>query len=139
MLGEEASMKILPTEIEFTFVRSSGPGGQNVNKVNSKAVMRWNVVESPSLSVDVKSRFLNAYASKLTSLGELILMSDAYRDQGRNREDCLQKLEEMIQKVLLPPKARKKTKMSWSKKTKNKESKKMHSERKKSRSSRYSE
>jgi ribosome-associated protein len=132
-------MRVAPSEIEFTFVRSSGPGGQNVNKVNSKAVLRWNVVASPSLPEGVRSRFLHEYASKLTSSGDLILTSDAFRDQGRNREDCLKKLEAMIEEVRLPPKARKKTKISWSKKNKNKESKKLHSERKKSRSSRYSD
>ncbi len=132
-------MKVSLSEIDFSFVRSSGPGGQNVNKVNSKAVMRWNVVDSPSISDAVKARFLNAYASRLTSSGELILMSDAFRDQVRNREDCLQKLDDMIQQVLHPPKARKATKMSWSRKMKNKNSNKLHSAKKKSRGSRYSE
>jgi ribosome-associated protein len=131
-------MNIPESEIEFSFVRSSGPGGQNVNKVNSKAVLRWNVVSSPSLREDVRARFLHEYASKLTSDGDLILTSDSFRDQGRNRDDCLQKLHDMIQKVALPPKARKKTKMSWSRKNKNKASNKIHSERKKSRSSKYS-
>ena len=132
-------MKIADAEIEFTFVRSSGPGGQNVNKVNSKAVLRWNVVLNQSLRPDVRSRFLHEYASKLTAAGELILTSDAFRDQGRNREDCLKKLDAMLLAVAKPPKVRKKTKISWSKKVKNKESKKMHSARKQSRSSRYSE
>jgi ribosome-associated protein len=132
-------MNIPASEIEFTFVRSSGPGGQNVNKVNSKAVLRWNVVSSPSIREDVRSRFLHAYASKLTSSGDLILMSDSFRDQGRNRDDCLAKLQDMLEKVRLPPKARKETKMSWSRTMKNKDSKKLHSARKKSRGSRYSE
>ena len=132
-------MMIPLSEIEFSFVRSSGPGGQNVNKVNSKAVLRWNVVTSPSLRPDVRSRFLHEYASKLTSTGDLILTSDSYRDQGRNRDDCLQKLSDMIEKVAHPPKVRKKTKMSYSRTLKNKNSKKMHSDRKKSRGSRYSE
>ena len=127
------------SEIEFTFVRSSGPGGQNVNKVNSKAVLRWNVVSSPSLREDVRSRFVHEYASKLTSGGDLILTSDAFRDQGRNRADCLEKLAQMIEAVARPPKARKKTKMSYSRTLKNKDSKKLHSARKKSRGSRYTE
>ena len=132
--------EVIPeSELEFTFVRSSGPGGQNVNKVNSKAVLRWNVVTSLSLSDPVRARFIQEYASKLTSSGDLILTSDAFRDQGRNREDCLQKLAEMIEHVRVPPKARKKTKMSYSRTIKNKNSKKLHSERKKSRGSRYTE
>ena len=132
-------MKIPLAEIEFTFVRSSGPGGQNVNKVNSKAVLRWNVLKSFSISEPVRARFMEAYSSKVTADGDLILTSDAFRDQGRNRDDCLEKLEAMITQVLHPPKIRKKTKMSWSKKMKNKESKKMHSARKQSRSGKNSD
>ncbi len=57
-------------ELEFTFVRSSGPGGQNVNKVNSKAVLRWPAVASPSLPADIRERFLNRYKARLTADGD---------------------------------------------------------------------
>lgn len=97
-------------EIQFTFARSSGPGGQNVNKVNSKAILRWGIANSDALSTAVKQRFGKAYGKRLTEEGELVLSSDRYRDQGRNVADCLARLQEMILAVATPPKPRKKTK-----------------------------
>ena len=97
------------SELNFTFVRSSGPGGQNVNKVNSKAQLRWSVTRSASLPDDVRSRVLARYGRRINDRGELILTSQRYRDQGRNMGDCLAKLREMIAVVASPPKRRKKT------------------------------
>lgn len=97
-------------ELKFTFVRSSGPGGQNVNKVNSKAVLRWAVATSPSLPMAVRNRFLGRYARRINDEGELVLASQRYRDQGRNLDDCLHKLQQLIVAVATPPKPRKKTK-----------------------------
>ena len=88
------------SELEFTFVRSSGPGGQNVNKVNSKAVLRWNTTASACMSEEVRARFHQRFGSKLTSEGDLLLSSDSYRDQGRNRDDCLEKLKAMLNSPL---------------------------------------
>ncbi|MEX0586113.1 MAG: alternative ribosome rescue aminoacyl-tRNA hydrolase ArfB [Pirellulales bacterium] len=100
------------TELTFTYVRSSGPGGQNVNKVASKAVLRWQPATSGGLPEDVRERFLRRYDSRLTNAGELILTSDRYRDQGRNTADCLDKLRAMLAAVADPPKPRKRTKPS---------------------------
>ena len=97
-------------EIECSYARSSGPGGQNVNKVNSKCILRWSIRETPSLSIAVKARFLARYASRLTNDGEIIITSDRSRDQKRNFEDCIEKLKEMVELVLRPPKVRTKTK-----------------------------
>ena len=97
-------------EIECSYVRSSGPGGQNVNKVNSKCVLRWNVLASPSLSISVRARFIEAFRTRLTKEGEIVLMSDRFRDQKRNYDDCLEKLGAMLQSVARPPKTRTKTK-----------------------------
>jgi ribosome-associated protein len=97
-------------EIEFTFVRSAGPGGQNVNKLNTKAVLRWPIVASPSLPDAVRSRFVAKYANRLTNEGELVLTSQRFRDQSRNRADCLDKLREMLLSVAKPPIKRKRTK-----------------------------
>jgi ribosome-associated protein len=105
-------ISIPDSEFQFTFVRSSGPGGQNVNKVNTKAVLRWPVAASPSLSGPVRARFLARYSSRLTTAGELILTSQRYRDQSKNRDDCLDKLREMLAAVAVAPIRRRKTKPS---------------------------
>jgi ribosome-associated protein len=91
-------------------VRSSGPGGQNVNKVNSKAVLRWPLAASPSLPADVRDRFLTRYGRRLTSEGDLLVSSQRFRDQGRNISDCLEKLAAMLSEVARPPRRRKPTK-----------------------------
>src|SRR5207244_4237574 len=68
-----ARISIPRAEFTFSFVRSSGPGGQNVNKVNSKAQLRWNVVGSPALPEDVRQRLVSRYARRITDRGELVL------------------------------------------------------------------
>jgi ribosome-associated protein len=101
----------VPThEIEFTYARSSGPGGQNVNKVNSKAVLRWNPAASAALHGELRERVLAKLAPQLTLTGDLVISSDRFRDQGRNREDCLQKLHELLAAAAVRPKIRKETK-----------------------------
>ena len=120
-------------ELTFTYARSSGPGGQNVNKVNSKAVLHWNIAASPSLPLGPKSRFLAVFQTRISTDGMLVLSSDKFRDQTRNREDCLQKLTEMLRSVATPPKPRKKTKPSFSSKVKRKQSKTKRSETKRNR------
>ena len=100
------------TELDFSYVRSSGPGGQNVNKLNTKAVMRWNVTESPTLPEGVRTRFLDRYQRRITTGGELILSSQRYRHQQQNADDCLLRLQSMIEAVAKPPKPRRPTKRS---------------------------
>src|SRR5262245_37779543 len=92
MLIVNSRIHMPEAEFELSFVRSSGPGGQNVNKVNSKAVLRWNVAASSSLPADVRQRFLERYARRITGEGELVLTSQRFRDQGRNTIDVLEKL-----------------------------------------------
>jgi len=128
-------VRIALSELDFSFVRSSGPGGQNVNKVNSKALLRWNVRTSESISEEVRQRLISKL--KLTAEGELLLASDEYRDQPRNREACLEKFRSLLAQALAIPKKRKKTKMSRSRVLKNQESKKRHSEKKKMRKLRF--
>jgi ribosome-associated protein len=98
-------------EGEFTleYVRSSGPGGQNVNKTATKAVLRWSVVDSASVPADVKARFLARWASRITLRGEVIVASDRYRDQPRNTADCVAKLDAMVQAVAVAPRVRRPT------------------------------
>jgi len=96
-------------EIVFRFVRSSGPGGQNVNRVKSKAVMRWNVRASPSIAEDVRARFVAQFAARITAEGDLLLASDRHRERERNRQDCLERLSRMLASVAASPRPRRKT------------------------------
>jgi ribosome-associated protein len=110
MLTVNAHIQIPDSEFEWTYARSSGPGGQNVNKVSSKAVLRWNVLSSPSLPPEVRARFLSRYGSRLTTEGDLLITSQRYRDQGRNVADALEKLTAMLTEIARPPKRRRPTK-----------------------------
>lgn len=109
MLSVNSAIQIPDDEFSFTFARSSGPGGQNVNKVSSKAVLRWPVAASPSLPEAVRTRFLALYRRRITREGELVLSSQRYRDAGRNEADCLEKLRDMLQIAAAAPKPRKAT------------------------------
>ncbi|MEX0642401.1 MAG: alternative ribosome rescue aminoacyl-tRNA hydrolase ArfB [Pirellulales bacterium] len=106
-----ARLSIPRSELRFSFVRSSGPGGQNVNKVASKAVLRWAVATSASLSDDVRVRLAAANHRRINDRGELILTSQRYRDQARNIGDCLEKLRQLILSAASPPRPRKKTRV----------------------------
>jgi ribosome-associated protein len=99
-------IRIPLAELRFEFARSSGAGGQNVNKVSSKARLRWPVVQSDALPPRVRERFLRRYARRITNDGEFVLASQRYRDQGRNVQDCLDKLRDMVREVAAPPKKR---------------------------------
>lgn len=130
---------ILHREAELSFSRSSGPGGQNVNKVNSKAILRWNVRDSEALSSDVKGRFLARYESRISAEGVLTLLSDQHRDQGRNIEECFSRLRSLIREVLLPPKVRKKTRVPRAIQEKRLSDKRVNALRKRTRSFRGEE
>ena len=124
------SISISPREFQFDFVRSPGAGGQNVNKVNSKAVLRWNVVNSPSISEALRQRFLARWSRRINQEGELVVASSRYRDQIKNKQDALEKLAEMIEAVKTPPKPRKKTKPTKAAKERRLREKKQRSETK---------
>jgi ribosome-associated protein len=112
MLDINDRIRIPEDEFTWSFVRSGGPGGQNVNKVASKAVLRWNVIASPSLPPDVKARLQEKQRHRITGDGDFLLNSQRYRDQERNRLDCLDKLREFVLQATAVPKVRKKTKAS---------------------------
>lgn len=103
-------LKIPLREFRFSFARSSGPGGQNVNKVSSKATLRWPVLASRSLPDSVRQRFLAKYRRRVTAEGELVITSQRFRDAGRNVADCLEKLRNMLAESAVTPKTRKPTK-----------------------------
>ena len=112
------------SEFEFRFDRSSGPGGQNVNKVNSKATLHWNVTNTESLPEAVQRRFIAKFENRINKDGQLVVSSDRYRDQAKNIDDCLDRVRTMILQVAAPPKRRKKTKPSLGSKRRRLEQKK---------------
>ncbi len=130
MLTVNDTIQIPLREFDFTFARSGGPGGQNVNKVNTKALLRWKVIGNDSLPPGVHARFVAKYRNKLTNDGELVITSQRFRDQGRNVADCLSKLRAMILAVVAPPKVRRKTKPSRGSKIRKRKSKEAQSQKK---------
>lgn len=101
-------------ELKFSYSRSSGAGGQNVNKVNSKATLEWAIDQSSAISIDVKTRFKQRYGNLINNEGMVIISSQESRSQNMNQDTCIRKLHRMIEEVLHPPKIRKKTKPKYS-------------------------
>lgn len=99
-------------ELSVTFARSGGPGGQNVNKVSSKAVLRWKLVGTTALPPDVRGRVMEAVRSRLTKEGELVIACDETRDQAQNLAIAEERIARLVRDALLPPKKRHKTKPS---------------------------
>ncbi len=110
MLVVDRRLRIPLREFRFSFSRSSGAGGQNVNKLNTKATLRWEVASSQGLPDHVRTRFLERYRRRISADGELVLTSQRFRDQGRNVADCLEKLRGMLAAVARPPRTRRATK-----------------------------
>ncbi len=111
-LDVTARIQIPVSELRITHSRSSGPGGQNVNKVNSKVTIHWPVVTSPSVPADVRTRFLSKFRRRINKQGELVIHSQRYRDQERNISDCMEKIKGLLLEVATPPKLRKPTRPS---------------------------
>lgn len=104
-----ASLSIDEQELAFEFIRSSGPGGQNVNKVATAVQMRFDARSSPSLPEDIKARLIRLAGSRMTDEGVLIIEAKRYRNQEQNRLDAINRLTALIQKAAQPPKPRKAT------------------------------
>lgn len=109
MLLVTPELRIPLSEVRVTFARSSGPGGQNVNKVNTKAVLHWPAAQSPALPDPVRQRLLAANRRRINARGELVLSSQRFRDAGRNAADCLEKLRALVARAAVVPKRRRPT------------------------------
>lgn len=135
MLVVTNSIQISDDELRFTFARSGGPGGQNVNKVASKAVLHWSPVSSTAVPAEVRERLLALFPTRLTTAGDFVITSERSRDQKQNIDDCLDKLREMLLAAARPPKKRRPTKASKGSHRRRLAAKKEHSEKKQRRRS----
>ncbi|HVN15812.1 MAG TPA: alternative ribosome rescue aminoacyl-tRNA hydrolase ArfB [Anaerolineales bacterium] len=123
-------------ELQFEFVRASGPGGQNVNKVATAVQLRFDLIHSPSLPDDVKARLRKLAGKRLNSDGELVLEAKRYRTQEQNRLDALQRFSDLVRKAAEKPKPRTKTKPTRASKEKRIQQKKRRGEIKRGRKDR---
>jgi ribosome-associated protein len=130
-------IKIPFSELNFSFARSSGSGGQNVNKVNSKVTMYWDPEASEACPPQVLERFKKKYSQYVLENGQIQIISQLHRSQKANIEDCVKKLHEMLSDVATPPKARKPTKPKRSAVLKRLQTKKKDSEKKRLRKGSY--
>jgi ribosome-associated protein len=117
-------------ELTLSFATSGGPGGQNVNKVASKAVLRWNVAASSALSEEDRALVLSRLASRLTTDGELVIASGIHRDQPQNVEEVLRRLRVVLSGALHRPKPRRASRPTRSSKERRLSAKRMRSKKK---------
>lgn len=125
---------ISPDEVHFEFIKASGPGGQNVNKVATAVQLRFDVRNSKSLKPEIRERLLRLAGKRVNSSGELIIVARRFRTQQRNREDAMQRLLRLIEKASIPPKMRRKSRPSAASKLKRLDDKRRRSDLKKLRS-----
>lgn len=131
MTSRIVNASLLFNELNFTASRSGGPGGQNVNKVNSKVTLKFDVVHSRILGEEEKASILKNLSTHLTNDGVLILSSQDKRSQLENKEDVIEKFEKLMAKAFAKKKTRKATKPSKSSVAKRITSKKLQAEKKK--------
>src|SRR5262245_24956343 len=127
MIRITPSIAIDDTELEESFVRSSGPGGQNVNKLSTAVQLRFDVRRSPSLPNDVAVRLMRLAGKRLTKDGVLVLIAQNHRTQERNREEARERLIELIREASVRPVPRRATKPTKASKTRRLEGKKIRS------------
>jgi ribosome-associated protein len=126
MIRVTAGLAIDPAEIEESFVRAAGPGGQHVNTTSSAVQLRFDVRRSPSLPDDVRRRLERLAGSRLTRDGVLVLQAQGHRSQKRNREEALARLVALVRAAARPPTPRKPTRPSKASKHRRLEHKKKH-------------
>ena len=127
MLEITPSLQIDERQLQIDFVRASGPGGQNVNKVATAAQLRFDVRGS-SLPADVRERLIRLAGNRITTEGVLLIEARRFRTQEQNRADALNRFAELVRKALIPPKPRKRTKPSAASKAERLQAKKKRGE-----------
>ncbi len=133
MIEITPTLSIEDSEIQLEYIRASGPGGQNVNKVATAVQLRFDIRNSPSLAEDVKLRLTRLGGQQVTLEGMLILEAKRYRTQEQNRSDAILRLTALIQGALEKPKPRRATRPSFASQTRRIESKKKRGDIKKNR------
>jgi len=134
MIEITPSLTIDDSEIQLDFVRASGPGGQNVNKVSTAVQLRFDVRGSPSLPPEIKQRLERLAGSRLTAEGVLVIESRQYRTQEQNRQAALDRLADLVRSAAQPPKPRRPTRPSLASKQQRLEGKRRRAETKRLRS-----
>ena len=109
MIRIDSRIDLDENELEFSFIRASGPGGKNVNMVSSAVRLRFDFRHSPSLPDDVRSRLIRIAGRRVTEQGELIITAQIHRSQERNRQEALDKLIDLIKRAAVPPVPRRPT------------------------------
>ena len=133
MIQVTPTIAINEIELIEEFIRASGPGGQNVNKVSSAVQLRFDVANSRSLPEEVRRRLITLASNRITEDGILIIDARQFRTQGRNREDAIDRLVELIRKAAQRPKARRKTKPTLGSKVRRLKAKRLRTKTKQSR------
>lgn len=109
MIQITPSISIDPSDIQWSFIRASGPGGQHVNKTASAVQLRFNVDPNPNLPPDIRRRLLQIAGHRMAADGTLVIDARRFRSQTRNREDAMERLIGLIRQAAHPPARRKKT------------------------------
>jgi ribosome-associated protein len=133
MIRITPNLSLNDDEVQLNFVRASGPGGQNVNKVATAVQLRFDGAHSPSLPDDVRERLRRLAGTHVTAEGVLVIDARRYRTQARNREDALARLVAVLRRAAVPPTPRLPTRLPKAAKKQRLDAKKRQSERKKQR------